>query len=251
MVPSRNGVKARMTRMPLNQPKMNDFHNFLATYICVWVCTAIFIGPNPVQGQTKDTWIDHMTSCLDKVHSVKASFTHETIHRLKAKSSIAKGTVILGRGGKIRMTYLTPEKKIVVSDGKTIRALDANAKTVVETPARRDPLYRAFNMIIEPVKKLHNIFSIRLIQPALIQPAREGAKPKKTVISLIPRKPIGYASQILLTLSPTCPPLERVVFIDKVGTATRITLKNIETNVKIGTSLFKLKIPRGAKIVRP
>lgn len=194
---------------------------------------------DPVQG-----WLAHARGCLQGKFSLQADFTHEVLHPLGNAQPAERGVVQLRRGGRLRLEYGAPSKRLLVSDGATIRAYDPHAKVVYESPAAGGLLPLAFGFALDPGRAER--FDARWIGGAA---APAGDQPG--VIELVPSAPDPLAAKVLLTLAPTCPAVERITVIDRAGVAVRITLARQRYNVGIGAARFRLPRLPGVEVVTP
>jgi outer membrane lipoprotein-sorting protein len=205
-------------------------------------------GPSPTSERdaTDPTarWLAHARDCLRGKFSLEADFTLEQLHPLGGALPVEEGTVQLRRGGRLRLEYRTPRRRLLVSDGDTIRAYDPQAKVVYESPARRGPLPLAFAFALEAGAA--DRFTARWIGGAADP---DGDSPG--VIELLPAAPNPLASRVLLTLAPGCPSLVRITVIDQADVAHRITLANQRFNRGIGARRFRLTVPPGVRVVTP
>ena len=216
---------------------------------CIWILAAISLASFPAdrlddQKDPIEAWLDHGRGCFDGVFSLEADFTRETIHSLGGDMEVMEGTVQLRRGKRIRLEYTKPDHRLVVSDGKVVRAWNPETRTVIEGSCGKDMVALAFGFVLQEQKT--EAFDARFVGG--------DAKPtegSRGVIELIPHTPIPLVERILLTMEGSCPSVSRVVLIDRAGTATRFTLTNFKTNTGIGHKRFIFKPPKGAKIIRP
>lgn len=201
----------------------------------------------PADGDAADpavAWSKHIAGCARDVFSLEAAFTQETIHATGKASPTSRGRVRIKRKGLLRIDYDDPPGAVVACDGATLRSWSPETRTVYEMTARRSPLWSAF--------------AFAMSDPSSPDPAPRfvGGDPSprpgkgRGVLELIPPKG-STASRIILTVEPSCPPVRRVTIIDRAGTATRITLDGVRTNVGMKRGLFSFPVPQGAKIVRP
>ncbi len=216
---------------------------------CIWVLAtnsmASFPGDRPGTGKDPiEAWLDHGRGCLDGVFSLAADFTQETIHVLGGDMEVMEGTVQLRRGKRIRLEYKKPQRLLVVSDGKVVRAWRPETRTVIEGSSRKDMVALAFGFVLGEQEE--EAFDTRFVGGDA-----EPVEGSRGVIELVPRTPIPLVERILLTMEGSCPSVSRVVLIDRAGTATRFTLTNVKTNTGIGHKRFIFKPPKGAKIIRP
>jgi outer membrane lipoprotein-sorting protein len=216
---------------------------------CIWILAAISMASFPgdrlgAQTDPIGAWLDHGRGCLDGVFSLEADFTQETIHVLGGDMEVMEGTVQLRRGSRIRLEYTKPERMLVVSDGKIVRAWRPETRTVIEGSSRKDMVALAFGFVLGEQET--EAFDTRFVGGDA-----EPMEGSRGVVELVPHTPIPLVERILLTMEGTCPSVSRVVLIDRAGTATRFTLTNVKTNTGIGHKRFIFKPPRGAKIIRP
>ena len=201
----------------------------------------------PADGDTADpvvAWSKHIAGCARDVFSLEAAFTQETIHATGKASPTSRGRVRIKRKGLLRIYYDDPPDAVVACDGTTMRTWNPETNTVYEMAAERSPLWRAFAFALSDKSSTD-------LEPRFVGGARApGTGEERGVLEL---KPPGgsTASRIILTVEPSCPPIKRVTIIDRAGTATRITLDGVRTNVGMKRELFSFPIPQGAKIVRP
>ncbi len=188
--------------------------------------------------------MNHARACLDGIFSMEADFTHEIIHRLGNRGATMSGQVQLRRGGRMRLEYSDPEGHLLISDGVNLQSYNPSTKTVIQGSARTDSVISAFDFVLDGGEA--KAFDVSFLGGAATP--KDGAS---GVISLVPKKHNPLVARVLVTMSPTCPPVKRVTIVDRAGTAIRITLENIRTNVGLGKARFQFTPPRGAKVVRP
>ncbi|MFO8072856.1 MAG: outer membrane lipoprotein carrier protein LolA [Polyangia bacterium] len=189
-------------------------------------------------------WLESARECLDGAFSFEADFTQELIHPLGNPTGPMRGRVQLRRGDRLRLDYRKPRRRLVVSDGEIVRAWDPENRTVIETRSARSPIHAAFRFALAAGGS--DDFTARLLGgPG--DPARGGP----AVLELIPLRESPLVERVLVTLVPDCPPVRRVVLIDRAGCAVRITFFEARLDAGIGHRRFVFEPPPGARVVRP
>lgn len=191
------------------------------------------------------SWIEHARSCLDGARGLESDFTQEVIHPLDGRGDVSRGRLVVGRGNRIRLEYLEPRRSLLISDGKTVRAWDPQTRTVYESPARGTAIARFAGLALESPDS-DDDFDVRWLGGD-----RVPAPGRRAAIELRPRFPAPLASRIVLAVTGDCPPVRRVVIIDRAGTATRLILSRPELNRGIPASRFAFEPPPGATIIKP
>ncbi len=141
------------------------------------------------------------------------------------------------------MTYETPLRRLLVSDGVTSWAYDRAKQIVYTSPAEES--------IMAEVAAL---LTGEMADQALTVTFLGGAKtPDKGIaaLELAPGDGHSWIRSIVLTLTADCPCIKRILVVDHTGCATRITLDQIETNVGLGANLFRFTPPINAQVINP
>ncbi len=188
-------------------------------------------------------WIAHLRKCQRGVSGLQASFVQERLHKLETHSEVMKGVVKLRRGGRIRVAYSEPVRRLIVSDGHALWAFDPGQKTAVEGRAAHSLLPRLFGFFLDDGER--DSFVARHLGGDT-QPGSG-----KAAVQLVPRNRDPIVASFVLTLENKCPGVSRVLVEDHAGVVTRVTLSKIRTNLGFGQKVFVFKPPPGVKIVQP
>ncbi|MCP4678064.1 MAG: outer membrane lipoprotein carrier protein LolA [Deltaproteobacteria bacterium] len=188
-------------------------------------------------------WLDHIRTCRSGVFSIQANFTQELLRRLGPKEKPDTGIVKVRRGGRVRLRYDKPSRRLIVSDGNTLWAYDPASKTVIKGSAGRSLMPRLFNYFLDD--EPGDSFVARHLGGA-VHPEDGSA-----AIELVPKERDPVIAKVVLTLRQECPCVQRVLAIDHTGAVIRVTLDKIRTNIGLGKNLFTFKPPPGTSIIRP
>jgi len=187
-------------------------------------------------------WLAHARTCLGRAPCVQASFTQETIHALGGSAPTSSGKALACRGGRLRLEYLEPDRRILVSDGVVVRAWHPETATFYESPARTDEIIAAFAILSEGEPEAR--------RGRFVGGSRDPAEGGRGVVELeVADNPV--VARAVATFGPRCPALERVTLIDRAGTATRLTFSGFEEILGAPARRFVMKPPKGAVVVRP
>jgi outer membrane lipoprotein-sorting protein len=141
------------------------------------------------------------------------------------------------------MTYETPERRLLVSDGVTAWSYDRSKQTVFTTPAEES--------IMAPIALL--LTGEMADQPMTVTFLGGSTDPDRglAALEIIPGDENRWIRSIVLTLTPDCPCIKRILVVDHTGCATRITFDRIETNVGLGERHFRFIPPKNARVITP
>ena len=187
-------------------------------------------------------WLKRLRECQKGVFSIRADFVQERFHKLRPSPEKMVGVAEVRRGGRVRLKYLKPTGKTITSDGEVLWAYDQEERTAYKSDAKKSLINRIFGFILDDGG---DAFSSRLLGGE----TQTGKGP--VAIELSGRVEDPAVKKVVLTLDEPCPLITRVLVVDHTGAVTRITLSNIETNVKLGKRRFIFRPPRGTSVVKP
>jgi outer membrane lipoprotein carrier protein len=189
-----------------------------------------------------DAWIRHSRRCLREVFSIRANFVQELKYkRDHPAAEVFHGVVEIRRGGRYRMTYNTPDKRLVVCDGHTIWSYDQPTRTVYTSAVANTILDEAWGLLAGD--NAETAFVARYLG------GTSDPKEGRAAIELLPRKKDALVASVVVTLSSQCPAVQRILVVDHTGSVMRISLDGIETNVGLGRRRFTFKPPRGTQVI--
>lgn len=188
-------------------------------------------------------WLSSAAECYGKKGGFTASFTHENISRLEKRTDALLGTIWASSTGRFKMHYREPSEKLVVFDGKKIRAFDGDNNLMVERPSGAEALFSSLQLLIRGSKK-------DLLEKFEIRQLSTDTDKSMSVLALRPKKNNMFAREIIVTLGK-CPMLRRIIVVDPAGNMVRLTFSDIEIKSRFTPSQFQMKLPRDATIVRP
>jgi outer membrane lipoprotein-sorting protein len=211
----------------------------------------LFLSPGEVSAsdtsspdEAAEVWLKHVRRCLRKIFSFRADFVQEIKYKREhPKAEVFRGVVEVRRGGRYRLTYKEPQKRVVVCDGRTIWSFDRPSKTAITTSVDRTLLDEALGLLVG--EETETAFMVRHLGGARIP--EDG----RAAIELLPRSKDALIAKVVVTLNKKCPCIERILVVDHTGAVMRIDLDRIETNVGIGKRRFIFRPPKGATIVNP
>ena len=188
-------------------------------------------------------WMNHLRSCLRRVFSIRAEFVQERRQKLHGTRDEWRGTLEVRRGGRYRITYAAPERRLLVSDGTTAWAYNQSAKVAYASPEGDATWERIAGFLVGD--EVENTFDFNLLSGAS-QPA-EGLG----AIELTPREQDPFLASLVLVLDNRCPCIRRLLVTHHDGSVTRVTLSDVRFNVGIGNRRFTFTPPRGTRVVGP
>lgn len=211
--------------------------------LCALVTALLWASAARSQGAAGGADLEGILSGIEKRHSgagFSARFEQRSILKAMDITDTASGTIVVKRPGKMRWTYETPEKQIIITDGDNLwiyKPAD-NQVTVGRAPAFFSEGKGAG--FLSDMKQLREKFQIRL----------ESAAPNGPYVLHL--EPIGGnldIASIYLTVTGDFE-IARIVTYNAYGDENRIDLEEVRHKDAIEDALFTFDIPAGADVLQ-
>jgi outer membrane lipoprotein carrier protein len=195
-----------------------------------------------------ETWATRVQKTYEGVKDLSADF--EQVTRFKGAAGFgpkSTGTIEVKKPGKMRWEFATPEKKSLVSNGKTLWMFDGEENQVVVNEFMQETTSVTGLNFLEGLGDLKTSFTVTLAEaPAdatvkdavfLTLTPKDTADVQFTSILLAVDRKTGLATEVFLT--------------DPMGSVTRLTLANVVKNKGLADARFTFEIPAGAEVIKP
>ena len=186
--------------------------------------------------------LDQATGFLKATKVTKLDVEKTVVSDLLGKTTSSKGEIVLGKG-KFRWETTSPEKSLVVFDGKTLWTLQQPiaelggpaqvTKSQVSGKARDQILVKMLS-------------GGKLSQKFRVQDAIQDQS--ETILRLSPVKPDPNVKDFSVVLGGKPEKLHEIRYGDEVGNQTTIRILGTETVKKPAKDLFKFEVPKGAEV---
>ncbi len=222
--------------------------------ILTWLLLPIFVAHSSQSAiEYPEDIVARLQARYDKIQSLTFNFTQDTSGEMTGRPRRGAGKaafVKLDGKSYMRWDYSSPDKQVLVSDGKTFSMYFAKLQQMIVTPA--DTL---------DADLTYSFFTGRgiLKRDFYIRPANEEFQSEKEtdfrVIKLIPKTTQSQVQDIHLWVTPASL-IRRISIRDQFGTVTVLNLSNIEVNSLVGKdphdllSFFSFVPPEGTEIIR-
>lgn len=176
----------------------------------------------------------------EAVKDFSASFTQTyegAVLRRKAKES---GTVYIKKPGMMRWEYTAPEKKLVVSDGRTLFMYFPTDRQVMKNPVPQGD--EAANAVLFLMGKgdIVRDFNVRF---------GEGQSEASYVLRLEPRTRQPEYDWLQVKADRGSLQIQELGWGDSQGSRNTIALTNFKENAGLADKIFQFSIPRGTEVI--
>ncbi len=176
---------------------------------------------------------------LEEIRSIRVIFVQRVQYPWQSKPDMSKGTFYAQRGGKFRIEYEQPENTLIVSDGFQVMVYTPKDRTVFLDRIERNssPVVEALFLVS---KSLSEVFEL----------VGEMESSRGKTFILKPKVKDEYFSRVLVEVSPRGD-IKSIKVEEKGGISTTIEFISVATNFTPSDNLFRVKIPEGARVVKP
>jgi len=171
-----------------------------------------------------DAALSGVNGWLNGVDNYRARFT-----QIAPDFSSSTGILSIRRPGRLRFEYDAPSPLLVVADGTTVAIEDSDLETIDRVPLRSTPLW----WILKP--------DVNLAEDANVTDVWQEDGYVYVAVQDRNEEMDGTA---LFVFNPETHALEEWFVTDSMGYTTRVTLSDVETDVRLNPRLFVLDEPQ-------
>ena len=189
----------------------------------------------------------------DQMRSLSFTFNQQSQGQISGRPRTGSGTAFFyktGKSSKMRWNYTSPDKQVLISDGKTFSMYFSELEQMIVTPAdslESDLTYTFFSGRGRIADKFH------ILPPdeEFMQDEMKAGQPQ--IIKLVPKEPQSQVQAIHLWVDDDSL-IRRIEIKDHFDTVTLLTLSKIEIDTIDGSSsevakLFSFTPPEGTEII--
>jgi len=191
-----------------------------------------------------DQLVAKMQRFYDQTRDFKADFEQTLSSAVFGRKQVSRGTVRLKKPGKMRWDYVSPEKKLFVSDGKVLWVYEPEDNQAFRQLLAESALPTAVTFLFGK-GDLTREFDVRAVSPD------KSYDPGDEVVELLPKKPTAHYKRIVLELDPRSHQVKQSFIFDTQGNVNQVRFTKVELNTKMADSVFLWSPPAGTKVVKP
>lgn len=198
---------------------------------------------NPNGVLTADEVAARIQGFYDRTTDFQANFVQLSRNRLYGEER-RSGRVMFSKPGRMRWNYDAPNGDIIVSDGTTLWAYQADERQAIQQNMGQSQLPTAITFLAG-TGRITDSFTFRLLD------ANQFRFPNGYVLELRPTTPQPTYERIVFYVDRASFQVVRTAVIDAQGNQNRFDFSNPQVNLNIPLSTFRWSPPAGTSIVRP
>lgn len=192
---------------------------------------------------TADEVAQRIQGFYDRTTDFQADFVQVSRNRLYGEER-RNGRVMFSKPGRMRWNYAAPNGDIIVSDGTTLWAYQADERQAIQQNMGQSQLPTAITFLAG-TGRITDSFTFRLLD------ANQFRFPNGYVLELRPTTPQPTYERIVFYVDRASFQVVRTAVIDAQGNQNRFDFSNPQVNLNIPLTTFRWSPPAGTSIVRP
>jgi outer membrane lipoprotein carrier protein len=224
-------------------------HTFIAAtcagvLVTAMLCPAVLLGQPTPEAPSAQQVVARMQQFYNTTTDYQADFFQTYFNRLFNNYQRSRGKVYFKKPGRMRWEYAPPERKLFVSDGRTMWAFEPEANQAFQQSLRDSQLPTALSFLTGQ-GDLATEFNFRLI------PAQSYGFTGGHVVELRPKTANAQYERLVFFVDGTSYQVRRSLVIDQAGNRNKMEFANARQNQGIQDSRFSFTPPQGVRIIRP
>ncbi len=176
----------------------------------------------------------------EETKTMTADFKQSTSVPMSTRKRLGAGKVVISKPGRIRWDYLTPDRQVLISDGKKVSMYVADSAQIVVQPVSQyinsDVTYAFFAGTGNIVRDFK-----------VLPPERQGDASLKAV-KLVPKTAHPQVDYLHIWIDENFM-VRRLEIVDHFGSITDLAFSNISRNEPVSPEVFVFTPPLGTEII--
>lgn len=191
-----------------------------------------------------DEVVIKMQATYDRAMQLKASFNQQVVIKAGGQRQEASGEVYIKRPGMMRWEYSKPDKRLVISDGKTLWMYLPSKKQVLITEPAEMALDEISKIFLMGKGKLEDSFTIKLVDP------EKDASSGNYTLELVPKTKGGSFTKLTLDVDGEGFFVRKGITYDLFDNENIMAFDKVELGLPIEDEKFKFEVPQGVEVIR-
>ena len=210
---------------------------------CIFIVLFLFVAvPGAATTDPLEEFVHQFESSYHDVRTIRSDFTQT--YESGGKTRIESGIVYFARGGLMRWDYERPQRKLFLSDGKTLMLYIPEEKQLTRSPLKAsDDIRIPFRLLLSRLD-LRRVFSRIEFAPDALE-----HQPSDRVLRAYPKKGLeGEYHQVLMVVGAQFDIRRLLVTLPDQSTM-EFSFDHVERNAPVSRSLFGFTPPPGTEVI--
>jgi outer membrane lipoprotein carrier protein len=217
-----------------------------AVYISIMkkilLLVALVLAPRAFADEPAATIVARVQKYYDATKSLRAKFDQE-LQSPTTGTKKASGEVLLKKPGKMRWDYVTPEKKLMVSDGATLWVYQPEDEQAVKQDLKGSTLPAQVSFLVGEGK---------LAQEFDASNTKLDGLPADTLaLKMVPKTGTAAYRYLVFVVDGKSGQVKQTIIYDQQGGTNKLSFSDVQQNKSIDDGKFRFSPPAGTQIIKP
>ncbi len=176
----------------------------------------------------------------EETKTMTADFKQSTSVPMTTRKRLGAGKVVIFKPGRIRWDYQTPDKQVLISDGKKVSMFIANSAQMVVQPVSE--------YINSDVTYAFFVGTGNIVRDFKVLPPERQADANLKAIKLVPKTAHPQVDYLHVWIDENFM-VRRLEIVDHFGSITDLAFSNITRNAPVSPDVFVFTPPLGTEII--
>ena len=206
---------------------------------------ALCCGAASTPTSTPEAIVARVVATYQQGGDMTASFTQTYQDQWRKKTREERGQMWVKKDGRVRWTYMHPERKDFVFDGKTAFFYEPESGQVTVFEQFRDsPVAHAMEFLWGQ-GDLPAMFAF-----AACDATCGSVSESEVAVRLNPREPMASVDHVVLVVDPRAQRVRRSRVMDALGNSSEYVFSDVRFGVPISGTKFDFTMPEGVSVLR-
>ena len=190
--------------------------------------------------------LNRVQKAYQNAGDITATFSQTYADALRGKRRVESGRLWIKKDGRVRWTYMVPQRKDFIYDGKSAYFYEPeNAQVTVFEQFRDSPVASAMQLMWGH-GDIRKTFAIEPCDPTC-PPLASG----EAAVLLVPQGGgMAAVDHVVLVMQETPPRVRRSLVFDPLGNRTEYAFNEVQFGSQIDTQKFSFTVPPGVSLLR-
>ncbi|HCC55632.1 MAG TPA: outer membrane lipoprotein carrier protein LolA [Desulfobulbaceae bacterium] len=212
----------------------------LVSLLIVFMFLAAFPGSSHCATLTPLELAQKLQARYEETKTMAADFKQSTSVPMSSRKRLGAGKVVISKPGRIRWDYQTPDRQVLISDGKKVSMYVASSAQMVVQPVSQ--------YINSDVTYAFFAGTGNIVRDFKVLPSERQEISGLKAIKLVPKTAHPQVDYLHIWIDENFM-MRRLEIVDLFGSITNLVFENVRRNEPISQDIFVFTPPLGTEII--
>jgi len=212
----------------------------LVSLLIIFMFLAAFPGSGHCAVLTPLELAQKLQARYEETKTMAADFKQSTSVPMSSRKRLGAGKIVISKPGRIRWDYQTPDRQVLISDGKKVSMYVASSAQMVVQPVSQ--------YINSDVTYAFFAGTGNIVRDFKVLPSERQEEAGLKAIKLVPKTAHPQVDYLHIWIDENFM-MRRLEIVDLFGSITNLVFENIRRNEQVSQNIFVFTPPMGTEII--